>query len=1018
MDSQDFQMSLWTFDDNLPSTSVTALAQTPDGYLWVGTQDGLARFDGVRFTRFDPYNTPELPETRISKLFTDTDGTLWINTHSGSLISYSHGQFTSEWNLMPVEVQDCFATSSRVYFSSHDLGILTRPKNRSGPDAWQRINVSRHRSPARYFGQDASGTIWFSLNDGEVGFLKDTNVLYLPKSVFRGMKRVNCLSCDPTGQVWVETENGIYEWNGRGFDDQTPTNGLAGGKFDFLFCTARDGWWTFAGNAVWHAKNRQWVSHNPNWNSLAQTTPLFDKAFEDKQGYIWFRQYENGLFYVRPDETYGRISTEQGLPDNRVECWLEDREGNLWIGMNYGGLGRLRKKVFQTVGGNELNFAPVTTVCEGLTNQIWFGTVDHGLCCWDNGILKTIPLKGDSTKETVFSSCPAPGGKLWISSGREDLFALDSTQVSRVPISAHGIKAMLKDHSGRIWLGCQKDLWSLDKGEWLDYGATNAFPHLEVRALAEDSSGGIWVGTEEGILCQYVNNRFILYQPANDPAGNAIWSLLPMADGSVWVGTFRGGLLRFRDGVFRRYTVHDGFLSDVICQIVDDGLGNLWFGSHNGIFHAPQEAFDLLDRGKIKSIPCVSYGTSDGLPTMESFGAYQPSACRSHDGRLWFATMRGLVVVNPKQLQMNTVPPPVVVEGLLVDGANGPLSNRIIIPPGRHQFQIQFTALSLAAPEKVLFRHQLEGMDEKWSETGSARSAVYGPLTPGVHVFHVTACNNDGVWNQTGATITLVQKPFFWQTWWFAALAVGCSTLLITLAAGHAATLKLQRKLKAMQAQRAIALERERIARDIHDDLGAGLTQIMFQSSLAKSASANQMQSDLTQIACTARDLIRAMDEIVWAVNPENDTLDSLISYLSKYTQDFLQAAHLQCRLDFPASVPDIMIPTEIRHQLYLAIKEVLNNTAKHAKATEVLFRLRLDDMTLAFIVQDDGVGIAQAGANHSELFPSRPSSGNGLRQLPQRIQSIGGDFFCENGFENGTRIKIIIPLRALSLTR
>jgi signal transduction histidine kinase len=488
------------------------------------------------------------------------------------------------------------------------------------------------------------------------------------------------------------------------------------------------------------------------------------------------------------------------------------------------------------------------------------------------------------------------------------------------------------------------------------------------------------------------------------------------------VGTFRGGLLRFKDGKFTRYTTEEGLPSDIICQILDDGIGNLWIGSHKGIFYLPKDSFKDFDAGKIPSLPCIAYGLYDGLPTLECSGNYQPSCWRGHDGTLWFATAKGLVSIRPDAVSVNRQPPPVVIEDVFVDGKPVALDTRhptpgtfaklLQIPPGKHQFDFKYTALSFAAPDKVRFRYRLEGLDEAWVEADGKRSAHYGPLQPGKYRFQVIACNNDGVWNDAGSSVSLDVLPHFWETWWFDVAMTMLLAGVVISAVRHAVTRNLRKKLEQMKQQRAIERERERIAKDIHDDLGAGLTQIMLQSALARREPQEQTQTHLAQISGTALELVSAMDEIVWAINPENDTLDGLVTYAGKYVEEYVTQTGLRCRLDLPAQVPAMTISAEVRHNLFLAVKEALNNAVKHAQAAEISFLLKTRPSGFSFVIKDDGRGLVPDVTRVPSADSGRVSSGHGLRNLVQRLEKIGGTCTIKSEPGKGTEVELTVRLQ------
>jgi signal transduction histidine kinase len=373
------------------------------------------------------------------------------------------------------------------------------------------------------------------------------------------------------------------------------------------------------------------------------------------------------------------------------------------------------------------------------------------------------------------------------------------------------------------------------------------------------------------------------------------------------------------------------------------------------------------------------------------------------------------VTVDPGDVKTNTLTPPVVIEEMKVDGqpVGGDLTSAPLlkIPPGRHRFEFRFAGLSFAAPEKVRFKCQLKGMEPGWVDNGTQRVAPYNYIPPGDYVFHVAACNNDEIWNDQGASLAFTVLPYFWQTLSFRILG----GVLMVMAGGGVVWLDARRrtrfKLERLERQRAIERERARISKDIHDDLGASLTRITLLSQSARGDLENPEQAalDLDRIYSTARELTRAMDEIVWAVNPKHDTLDSLASYLGRFAQEFLGTANLSCRLDVPVQLPAWPMTSEVRHNLFLAVKEALNNVVKHASAREVrvLLALQADAFTLS--LEDDGCG----------FDPSRPvvaavdrlSSGNGLGNMRRRLAEIRGRFQVESASGKGTRVVFVVPV-------
>jgi hypothetical protein len=441
---------------------------------------------------------------------------------------------------------------------------------------------------------------------------------------------------------------------------------------------------------------------------------------------------------------------------------------------------------------------------------------------------------------------------------------------------------------------------------------------------------------------------------------------------------------------------------------------------------------DSVMEGRARRVNATAYGSADGLPGLQPSRDYCPNAWMARDGNLWYAMRSGLVVVDPNRIGENPVPPPVQLERVSVDdervaiyNAGSPLQTQsgsnavnlckrgvpLHLGPGHRKVEIDFTALSFTSPENVQFRYRLSGFDKNWVEAGPQRSAIYPRLPSGSYEFRVLACNNSGVWNETGAELPLRVSPFFWETWWF---KIGGGLLTVLLAGGSVFIVlhqRYRRKLLRLEARRALEQERARIAKDIHDDLGSSLTRISLLSQPARRGAedAEAASCSLAQIHRTAQDLTHAMGEVVWAVNPTHDSFDSLANYLSQYAQSFLKAAGIRCRLDLPLHVQQQPMSAEVRHNLFLAFKEALNNVAKHAKASEVQIALVLDNSLVELVVRDNGRGFIL------EPFPIQPqapfaTSGNGLANMRSRMQEIGAD--CELHSEPGRGTKITFRIK------
>jgi signal transduction histidine kinase len=407
--------------------------------------------------------------------------------------------------------------------------------------------------------------------------------------------------------------------------------------------------------------------------------------------------------------------------------------------------------------------------------------------------------------------------------------------------------------------------------------------------------------------------------------------------------------------------------------------------------------------GKRDSIQCVGYGRADGMPSVECPGTCQPAGTTTPDGRLWIPTVTGLVSVSPNEIVENKLPPPVWIEEVGIDGKSTVISHAttvVKVPPGRRRFEFRFTALSFSSPEKIRFRHKLEGLDADWSPADALRTAAYSYVPPGSYEFKVTACNNDGIWNTSGQSIQLVVQPFVWQTWWFKA-GMGLLLLVtVALVVRRAERWRARLRIERLEQQHAVERERSRISKDIHDDLGANLTQIVFLSQRAEGAAheSGELERWLQMIPATARRTIRSLDEIVWAINPKHDSLESLANYLAQFAPEHLSLAGIRCVLDVPMVLPHLSLSAEVRHNLILVVREALQNVVTHAGATEVRVSLRLDEAGLEIAIADNGRGFDVERVH---------GDGNGLPNMRRRLADIGGRLEIASQAGQGTTVRL-----------
>jgi ligand-binding sensor domain-containing protein/signal transduction histidine kinase len=974
----DYHVRVWRVQDGLPQSTVTCIAQSPDGYLWLGTQNGLVRFDGVAFKVFDQNNSPAIKNNRIVQLFVDHQGALWVGAEHGNLFRLLNGTFTS-----------------------FDM-----------PGNGTTFNY------ARAICDDAQGQVWVLSCEWRLMCVAGGKVAVPSASWGLSSARPNAVARDQSGRVCVGTERELALWTNGYFQSLWGQAEEEHFGVDFLATNRKGGWWVAGNGRLRQFEGGRWIAER---GAYAWTNQPIYGLYEDHQNRLWVATLGGGLFRYDPDGAVLHLTTREGLPTDFVRCVTEDREGNIWAGTEGGGVCRLKPSTFDTVGVRQgLASDQVMSVCESTDGSYWIGMNGRGIDHWREGRIEHYDASRGLMNGHVWSVLQDRQGVVWAGTWG-GLFKLDRDGFANVSDGSQVggvVLAMYQDHDGGLWLGQQACgvLTRISDGGRSAVQIPGTSANLDVRTLAEDREGSLWVGTEDEGLYRRKAGLWTHWGRKDGLENESVWSLYADGDGALWIGTCGGGLSRWGDGRIDSWTTKDGLANNVICQILEDNRGNLWFGSYGGVFRISKQQ---LQRGN-RPLQCVSYDQDDGLPSIECQGGFQPSGWKSRDGRLWFPTIKGLAVVNPDRTTENPLAPLVMIEDVLVDGASaepvlaaaraGGTNATIEVPPDRQGMDFNFTAISLTAPEKVRFQYQMENLESARVEAGGRRTVHYSHLPPGRYRFHVVACNSDGVWNQTGDALAVIVLPHFWQTGWF---LVSVALLSLASAAGlanYVAHRQMRRRLDSALRQRALERERTRIAQDMHDDLGSHLTEIAFLSEFAQAPECppEAVRADLRKIMSKARALTASLDEIVWAVEPENDSLESFVAYACSFAETYLREARIACRLELPSQLPDAVLPAEARHNLFLAFKEAINNIVKHARAKEVRLRVGCEAGRLAVTIRDDGGGFDPRAVDSREDSSAQPS---GLANIRKRLEKIGGQGGITSAPGAGTEVKLSIPI-------
>lgn len=987
----EFNTTLWQTEEGLPNNKVLSIAQTREGYLWLGTQAGLARFDGIKFTPLKI--TPGSPQPTINALWASEDGSLWIGTEQRGLYCYRGGALvhyeTALSNGGVVQIKQ--SGTHEIWVAFHD-GLAQIREGRLHFEANSALATNGLLS--LYPGRD--GGLWIGATRS-VQYLKDKKVVTYRVANNLVLRAIRALYEDPAGTVWIGNNRGLASLRDGTFAHFSKGNGPTG----IVTALLRD-----HGGNFWVGTQgglSRFIDANFYEDQILEGTSYQVYAlFEDREGDMWVGS-ETGLMRLTP-KPFSAYTKQSGLTQNATTAVCATPDGSVWIGTSGGGLNRLKDGIITSYArSNGLSSDFVVALMPGdFDSGLWVGT--------------------------AYAS-----GSAGAYSAGLDHFKDGRILNENAAVSGLSPTCFLKDHEGAIWIGSHKGLARFDREDQLANGGSIKVSDSAVNILCEDQAGKLWIGTDTG-LRQWNGTMAKKVAIPGVHFTNRVLSLYVDMENVLWIGTASDGLARLSSSNFSFFSASRGLAADSIHAILEDGEHNLWINSGKGIFRVAKKQFAELDDGKISRLNCITYGKAEGaLGTGQAQETTQPAACKDSDGRFWFRTTQGVVVTDPARIVPNRLPPEVVIETVLADRipifSSSTISDigsatdelpaesiptKLKTPPSHGELEIRYTALSLQAPEKNRFKYKLSGVDSDWVDADGRRSVSYKRLPPGSYVFRVIACNNEGIWNESGATVALVLRPRIWQTWWFLGLSSLVAIVLIGIATRSVTRRRMQRRLERLEHQHAIERERARIARDMHDELGAKLTRISFQGATALRSLDDRSEAErqVGSMAETARDLVASLDEIVWAVDPENDSLENLANYIARYASELCADGPLSCDLRIPAKLPDRKLPTDVRHNIFLAVKESLNNALKHSGGTQVQVSLQGGNDELEVVIADNGQGINQPR-------PAEPNgrtrrTGHGLGNLHDRLEAINGRCEVKSLPGHGTRVRLIVPLNSV----
>lgn len=960
-----FLTDSWQTSEGLPHNSPTAACQAPDGYLWIATQSGIARFDGSRFEAFG--QKEGLPDHRVQAVFVDSKARVWVGTHRGAAVREGGKWMVPVSDWPQISIWSIAETPDGSLWFGSEQGVLR----------WNRGKLERWR-------------------DG------------LPN------RHVRMVRAAPDGSLWIVCTGGVSRWDGERIVPVASLLPWIRNREIWGIAPGPDGDW------ICHGEGLLLLGNEKGWRDLTVGMPHADErhvaCLMTTDGSLWVATRNRGIGCYRNGE-WTVLDGSSGLSHDDARQFAEDSEGNLWVCTNGGGINRVRRRRFEIYGvGEGLGRHVTTALVRDAAGELWAGTDGGGVKKWVNGrFVSSLPtdLLPDSY---VWSVCASRDGGLWIGTFRHGVTSWQGGKAQRFSrnegLQDSWVPALLEDREGRIWVGTHNGgVQTIHEGTITTHRVTPGGNGSAITKFLEDQSNALWVATEGNGLFRRVDGDWQSIE--NLPEGSVV-GLYEDDEGRIWIGIAGGGLCLWENGkLVANWKVAHGLASDMVLQILGDSQGALWLGTDHGLQRV--SVADLLEvaRGKQQRLRRVEvYSRSEGLPSPQFSAGHGNLATKMPDGSLWFSHVAGAVRVLPdadSEVERPVVPLALKIESVSVGGTplwqheSGGVERKIELEWPVEPVEVRFTAPSFVDSDNVRFRHRLVGFDEVWRDLEGRRVASFSVLPPGAYEFQIEAARAGDAWPAAPVRFSIIVKPRFWQTVGFRILLLVVGAVAVALLARWVALRRIRRRVSALEQDRKLQGERARIAQDLHDDLGATLTEINFLGVLgAAGANSPMTRERLEGIVARAQSMAKSLDEIVWTVNPTNDSLSSTVNYLCSRTQESLATADIRCRLDVAEDLPVLMLDSELRHHLLMAVNEAVNNVMKHSSATEVRLSIHLSSRKLVVKVADNGCGFDPV-----HVGPGR----NGLENLRKRMANVKGSCSIVSATGEGCVVVLEIPV-------
>lgn len=942
----------WTNENGLPVNSVLGICQSPEGYLWLATYDGLVRFDGVRFVPFNKSNSDGILSDRFLGLVCGRDGGFWAPTEEQGLTHYSKGHFRTYTERDGVDFNYFFALTED---EAGDLWVLTGNRvHRWDRRSDQFVALDRKEYPydhplqppgAGFYSRDAEGLHVF--DHGRKADYPIPPGWLLADDITRSLD----------GTLWLRLRNGA------GAE-------ISGGRWSLL---PRD--------------RDPWLNRD---SSIALDS---DRSNSSKQG-------------AGPMGWRQKLSAPGVFPDvSSRRALFEDREGNIWLGTDAYGLYRLRGRRIDVLSVEEgLGSRNIYPIFQGNDGAVWIGTLGNGLGRYFNGRFTTL-LPG-----VIKSIGEDREGRLWVNGDPYRQLNGRLVEVAGGLQDPSGIRVTHQDRRGVMWLGGSDGLHRQESdGSWHLLSKKDGLAGNDIEVIIDAPDGGLWAAGMGGLSYVGEDGRIRAWTEQNGLPSNHVRALYEDSAGVLWIGTYDGGLGRFEGGHFTKYSVRDGLSDNGAFQILEDQRGNLWFSSNRGIYRANKQQLNDFAAGRTGFITSFRYGREEGMRNEECNGGFSPAGFKAPDGRLWFPTQDGIAIVDPEKIPLAPAPPPVLIESVRIDKGPTAVDRPIRIHPGQENLEIQYTGLRLSNSAQIQFKYRLVGLDRDWVDVGLRRTAYYQHVPPGSYVFRVTAAMADGPWNDQAAELPIVVLPAFYQTWWFELLGfLALASLVWWYWRSRVRQWEMERAARQAFSRQLIASqenERKRIAGELHDSLGQRLVVIKNQALLVlqrRDALGGWFSERMEAISTEISEAVREVKEISYDLRPYR--LDRL--GLTMALKGMIETAANSSGIEFETEIDnvDAVLPGQTEINFYRIVQESVNNILRHSHATQASIRIKHSAERLELVVNDNGRGFTP-GVGHQ---------GFGLAGIRERTQLLAGKLDLQSVPGNGTKVTIVIDLLSI----